>query len=244
MPQESFVKRTYSKKSILVMTACLAGIAMLLVFGGKAMGNGHAYGASLLVIVLAMVPFFFSFEHRRPQARELVTLAVLCAIAVAARLLFIWAPHFKPMTAIIIIVGAALGPQAGFMTGAMAAFVSNFFFGQGPWTPWQMLAFGMAGFLAGIFCRSGMISRRRIPLSIFGAVLVMAIVGPLQDTCSLFLMTNTITPASAGAIYLSGVPANAVHALATFLTLLLVSQPMFEKLDRLKQKYGILKESA
>lgn len=150
------------------------------------------------------------------------------------------APNILGPIAIIIIAGAALGSEAGFLTGAMTAFVSNFIFGQGPWTPWQVFAFGMAGFLAGILFERGILKKTRLPLCIFGAVVVMLVVGPILDTCTLFTMSSAMGGASAAAIYLSGLPVNATLAVATVLTLLLVSQPMFEKLDRVKMKYGMM----
>ena len=114
------------------------------------MGDRNYYIAGVLIIILAMIPFFAGFESCRPEARELVTIAVMCAIAVASRIVFIMLPGFKPVVAIIMITGMAFGPSAGFLTGAMGAFVSNFVFGQGPWTPWQMFAFGIAGFIFGL----------------------------------------------------------------------------------------------
>lgn len=126
------------------------------------------YLASVLIILYTMVPFFLVFEHRKPQARELVVLAVLCAIAVASRAAFKMIDHFKPMTAIIMISGMAFGPEAGFLVGAVSGFSSNFLFGHGPWTPWQMFAFGTAGFLAGALYRLGWLSKKRLPLSLFG----------------------------------------------------------------------------
>ena len=104
----------------------------------------------MLLIVYAMFPFFVRFEHKKPQARELVTIAVMSAVAVASRAAFIMVPFFKPLTGIVMITGMALGPEAGFLTGAISGFVSNFIFGQGPWTPWQMLGFGLVGFLGGV----------------------------------------------------------------------------------------------
>ena len=83
------------------------------------------------------------FEDRKPQAREVLLIAVMAAIAVVGRMAFFMLPQFKPVTAIVIITGISLGAEAGFLTGAVAGFVSNFFFGQGPWTPWQMFAFGI-----------------------------------------------------------------------------------------------------
>lgn len=195
----------------------------------------------MLLIVYSMVPFFLSFERRKPQAREIVTLAVMCAIGVASRAAFIMLPHFKPMTGIIIISGMAFGPEAGFLTGAVSGFVSNFIFGQGAWTPWQMFAFGIAGFLAGILAKKGIIGRdKKFVTAIFGGLTVVLVVGPLLDTCTLFTMSSMINTESVGAVYLSGIPVNLVHAAATVLTLWLLCKPMIEKLDRIKVKYGMM----
>ena len=116
-------------------------------------GDRKYYLCSLILIVYSIIPFLLSYEKRKPQARELVTIAVMCAIAVASRAAFIMLPHFKPMLGIIMITGMAFGAEAGFLTGALAAFVSNFIFGQGPWTPWQMFAYGIGGLLAGLLAR-------------------------------------------------------------------------------------------
>lgn len=225
-----------------VVFACVSAV---LVCAGAALGQGSYYLVSMLVIACALVPFFVSLEAR-PQARELVVLAVLCALAVVSRLAFGWLPHFKPMVGIIMIAGVAFGAQTGFLTGSVSAFVSNFAFGQGPWTPWQMLAFGLAGFVAGLLADYGKIPRanlsakERVALSAGGGAFVVCVVGPLLDTCSLLTMVSVITPASAAAIYLSGLPVNCVHAAAVFLTLLLVANPLLEKLERIKTKYGLM----
>jgi energy-coupling factor transport system substrate-specific component len=100
-----------------------------------------------------MLPFVFAFEGRKPQARELVVIAVMVAITVAGRAAFFMTPQFKPVSALVIISGAALGAESGFVVGALSGFVSNFFFGQGPWTPWQMFAFGLIGFISGLLFR-------------------------------------------------------------------------------------------
>ena len=78
-------------------------------------------------------------------------------------------PFFKPLTGIVMITGMALGPEAGFLTGAISGFVSNFIFGQGPWTPWQMFAFGVAGFLTGVLAKRGWLTaEKRLPAGLFG----------------------------------------------------------------------------
>ncbi|MDR1815708.1 MAG: ECF transporter S component [Clostridiales Family XIII bacterium] len=113
-------------------------------------GHVNYYAVSLAIAVCSMLPFVLAFEGRKPQARELVVIAVMVAIIVVSRAAFFMLPHFKPAVAIVIIAGAALGAQSGFVCGALAAFVSNFLFGQGPWTPWQMLALGLIGCLSGL----------------------------------------------------------------------------------------------
>ena len=220
---------------ILLFLLIPAALIFCLRLGGQVW-----YFTSLLIIALTLCAFFLVFEARRPQARELVVLAVLSALAVASRAAFAAIPHFKPMTAIIMITGLAFGPEAGFLTGAVSGFVSNFLFGQGPWTPWQMFAYGVGGFLAGLLSRLGVLKRNRIALTLFGFFTVLVIVGPLLDTCALLTMTGEITVSSARAVYLSGIPVNLIHGAAAGLTMLLFANPLLYKLDRLRVKYGML----
>ncbi len=227
------------RKSIVVLCIMIVLVPATILLA-KRFGGGNYYLLSVLIILYAMLPFFLAFEGRRPQARELVILAVMCAIAVFSRALFIWIPHFKPMMAIVMITGIAFGPETGFMAGVISGFVSNFLFGQGPLTPWQMLAFGVGGFLMGFLYRLGMLKRKPVPLAVAGALCVLLIVGPILDTGSLMVLAAEVTPESAAAVYFSGVPVNLIHAAATAVTLLLVSNAMFEKLDRIKTKYGMM----
>lgn len=121
-------------KTLLTILAALVLAPLSVVVGMGIPGNGY-YLSGTLIVLYAIVPFFVSFEGRRPTAREIAVVAVLTALAVAARAAFIWVPHFKPMAAVIMIAGLAAGPQTGFLVGSVAALASNFIFGQGPWTP-------------------------------------------------------------------------------------------------------------
>ena len=224
------------------------------------MGDRNYYIAGVLIIILAMIPFFAGFESCRPEARELVTIAVMCAIAVASWIVFIMLPGFKPVVAIIMITGMAFGPSAGFLTGAMGAFVSNFVFGQGPWTPWQMFAFGIAGFIFGLLSGKGPVKAeaglpsgfsggrslkkilQRLPVSLFGFLVIVVIVGPILDTCTLFTMTTAVSGASAATVYLAGLPVNLIHGAAVFVTLFFLTVPIMDKLDRIKIKYGMMEK--
>lgn len=198
------------------------------------------YLTGLAIIICAMIPFFVRFEKRHTQARELVILAVMCAIAVISRAIFIWIPAVKPMTAIIMLTGIAFGAEAGFMTGAISGFVSNFIFGQGSWTPWQMFAFGIAGFLAGLLFNKSRLKPNKLNLCIFGGATVLALVGPLLDTSSLLTETATVSVESAKIVYSAGLPLNVAHAAATVVVMFLLSQPLLEKLKRIKLKYGLI----
>jgi len=187
-----------------------------------------------------MIPFFLVFERRKPQARELVIIAVLCAITVAGRSAFFMLPQFKPVIALVIIAGVSFGGEAEFLVGAMSMLVSNIFFRQGPWTPWQMFAAGIIGFLAGILFRKGLLGRTPLPLCIFGGLATFVIYGGIMSPASVFMMFPNPTPAMIIAAYLQSISFNIIHAVATVMFLLLMAQPMLEKLDRIKVKYGLV----
>ncbi len=204
------------------------------------------YLISLIIVLLTMIPFFMSFESRKPQAREIVIIAVLTAMAVASRAAFSMLPHFKPLIAIVIIAGISLGAESGFLVGSLSGFLSNFIFGQGPWTPFQMFAYGIAGFIAGlIFAKTDFVTRSRnkkdlLKLSAFGFVMIQFFVGPLLDICGVLTLASVINIQTVGAMLVSGLPVNFVHALATFIFLYVLARPLLEKIDRIKTKYGIL----
>lgn len=116
-----------------------------------AIANFNQTALLALVVVLASIGVFFaSYEASRPRLRDIMPTVVLAALAAAGRILFAPIPDFKPVSAIAIIAGVAFGRKSGFMVGALAALASNFFFGQGPWTPWQMYAWGLVGYGAGL----------------------------------------------------------------------------------------------
>ena len=222
----------------LILLLCPAVIWLCARSGGRSF-----YVSALLMICCTIAAFFFAFEARKPQAREVVILAVLCALAVASRAALIAVPNFKPMTAIVMIAGIALGPEAGFLTGAISGFASNFIFGQGPWTPWQMFAYGFAGFLFGLLARLKLLPRKPVPLAICGFAAVVILIGPMLDTCALFIMSGVINAETAATVYLAGIPVNLIHASATGLTLLLFSKPLLDRLARIQLKYGLMEDN-
>lgn len=238
MPQ----KRRISLRTLLSLFLVLVLIPATILLGVFVLQDRAYYFISLLLIVYTMLPFLLLFEKRKPQARELVVVAVLCAIAVAGRAAFFMIPQVKPVMAVVIITGVALGPQAGFLTGAVSAFVSNFFFGQGPWTPWQMFCFGIAGFLAGLLFRKGRLRAGRVSLSVFGGLATLVIYGGIMNPASLLMGSAKLTWGAVVTSYAAGLPMDLIHAASTVVFLLVLAKPMLEKLTRIQVKYGLLRE--
>ena len=230
--------RTDVARTWRALLLALVPAAVIVALGSLVWANRRYYLVSLLVLVLALVPMLLRFERRAPQARELTPLAVLIALGAAGRVAFAFAPAFKPVAAIVIVAGAAFGCEAGFVVGAMTAFVSNFYFGQGPWTPWQMLGFALVGFLAGaVFARR--LKPGRLALCAFGAVSVALLYGPLLDAASVLMVTGDVTREAILAALSTGVVFNLTHAFATVVFLALAGQPLLKKLDKVKIKYGV-----
>ena len=234
--------RGIGKRTVLAFILIFTAIPAVILFGIFFLNDRSDYFISLCVILLSMLPFFFVFENRRPQAREIVVIAVMAALAVAGRAAFFWLPQFKPTAAVVIVTGVSLGAEAGFLTGALAGFVSNFFFGQGPWTPWQMFSFGILGFLAGLIFRRkrGRWKHFRLWLCVYGGLSTLVIYGFLMDTASVFMGMGAVQETAFLAMYISGLPMNAVHGTASVVFLAVLGEPVMKKLDRIKKKYGIL----
>lgn len=228
------------KSNIVTLLIFFLLIPATLFLGTKIPGRSY-YITSTLMILELMVPFFMAFEGRKPQARELVVIAVMCAIAIVARTA-IPIPHFKAIFAVIMLSGIAFGPEAGFMVGAISAFASNFFYGQGAYTPWQMMAYGAGGMLAGFCFAKGRLPQKPWIMALFGFFATILWVGPLLDCSHIFLMLSAINRDSVLAALISGFPVNLSQAICTVLIMLLFGRALLDKLDRVKTKYGMMED--
>ena len=149
--------------------------------------------------------------------------------------------NFKPVMAVVIISGIAFGGETGFLVGAMTMLASNVMFSQGPWTPWQMFAMGIIGFLAGVFYRKGFLARSRTSLCVFGAICTLIIYGGIMNPASALIWgSENLNFNMILSYYITGFPVDVVHAAATVLFLWFGAEPMLEKLDRIKVKYGLV----
>ena len=213
--------------------------AALIVAGGALLFRGRHYvWIALCLSVLACAAVFFTFERKNTASGEMTVLAVMVALSAMGRFVFAWLPGFKPVTAITVIAAVWLGSSSGFMVGSLAAFVSNFYFGQGPWTPWQMLGMGLCGFLAGPVFHRGGLPRKREALCAYGAVSAFLVYGILLNAYSALLATGALTWQSLAVYCASGFAMDAVQAISTVIFLWFFTEPMLDKLERVKIKYG------
>ncbi len=221
-----------------VLTAALLLIAVPTVVVGGAMLFRERYYAwvSLCVAVLSCLPLFYAFERKESSSKELTVLAVMIALSVAGRFIFAWLPGFKPVTAITVIVAVWLGREAGFVVGSLSAVVSNFYFGQGPWTPFQMFAWGLIGFVAGIAARP--LQRSRVLLSVFGA-LAGVVYSLTMDVWATLWADGTFSLSRYAAGALAALPVTVEYAVSNVVFLLLLIRPFGDKLQRIKVKYGL-----
>lgn len=192
---------------------------------------------SILVLLLAILPFFAEFEVQKPRARDMVPIAVMSVIAALGRAVFAAIPSFTPSTAVVLISGMQFGPQAGFLTGALSALASNMLLGQGPWTPWQMYAWGMIGFVGGIFHARGWF-RKRIVLYFFGFASGI-LFGWFMNLWMIIGYVRPVTGEAVLTTYLLSAYMDATHGISNVLFLALLEKPWGRKLKRLKEKYGI-----
>lgn len=233
-------KRKILKRTKIATLLILFLIPLTIFIGIYYLGDKKYYFISLLIILETMIPFGFAFENRKPKARELVIISALCAIGVAGRTAFFMLPQFKPVAAIVIISGVAFGGETGFLVGAITAFVSNFFFGQGPWTPWQMFSFGIIGFLAGIMFQKGILRKTKTDMCVFGFLATFVIYGGIMNPASVIMWQSNININMVLSSYVMGMPFDFIHAVSTVFFLFLAAEPMLEKLERIKIKYGLI----
>lgn len=218
----------------------LALIVPMVVISGAVLFSHRSYAwVSLCAALLICVPFFWRFERRRVPAAELVLVAVLVALAVVARYLFAALPSVKPVAAIVIIAGMTLGGEDGFMVGAMTALLSNFYFGQGMWTPFQMLAWGVVGLLAGLLAKP--LQQNRVLLAVYGAF-AGVLFSAIMDVWTVLFVGQGFEIARYGAAMLSSAQVTLTYVVSNVVFVVPLSYPLGRVLERVKRKYGLVQE--
>ena len=223
-------------RSLISALIFAVGVPLVLWLSNTVFHNKQYAFISLAVAVLACLPIFCGFERNQQTAYRLILLAVLTALSVTGRFLFAMVPCFKPVTAMTVITALYFGPEAGFMVGALTAVLSNFYFGQGAWTPFQMFAWGMIGLAAGLLAKP--LKKSRWLLYAFG-ILAGAAYSAVMDIFTVLWQDNTFHLLRYGAMILSSLQMTVLYAVSNVVFLALLARPIGEKLLRIQVKYGI-----
>ena len=226
------VIRSARVRSTLRWALPLIAIPALVALGALASPERTYMLIALGVAALSLLLFCAGFERRQTGSRRMVLTAVMIALCIVGRFI----PFFKPVAALTILTAMYLGAEAGFLTGAMAAALSNFFFGQGPWTPFQMLAWGLIGLVAGHLAPA--LKRRRWALLLCG-LLSALLYSLVMDVWTVLWYEGSLDWGLYAAAMLTALPHTLLYALSNVIFLALLAKPIGSKLARVRVKYGL-----
>jgi energy-coupling factor transport system substrate-specific component len=209
----------------------LAALAMLGAAAWAGLDPDRGGLAVLLAALAALVAGAAWLEGGTPSVKDVTLVATVAGVAAAGRVLLAAVPGVQPVTVIVLVAGIALGPRRGFATGALAALASNFFLGQGEWTPWQMLAWGTCGLVGGLFAP---LLRSRVALATTGFVLGMAF-SSFMDVWQWY----AFLPHTQAALVVQmsrGLPFDLAHAVGNVLIALAVGPELRRVLERYERR--------
>lgn len=213
-------------------TLPFAAIPLLVLLGATVFREKQHLIISFGVAILSVLLFLTGFEQKKTGARRLVLVSVMTALCIVGRFI----PLFKPITALTVITAMYLGGESGFLVGALAAVLSNFYFGQGPWTPFQMLAWGMIGLFAGYL--QVLLRKSRLFLLLYGALSGL-LFSFIMDIWTVLWYNNTFDPSLFLAAIATALPHTILYTASNLVFLWFLARPFGEKLMRVKKKYGV-----
>lgn len=225
------------RKRVIGWVCLLIGVIVLIIFGIRLLMDRRYNLISVMIAFFACIPFYFTYEKREGSIRRMVMIAVMTAIAVVGRLIFGPIPAFKPVSAVVILAGIYMGPESGFLIGSLSAVVSNLFFGQGPWTPFQMLTWGVIGLISGL---PGLriLLRRRLPLAVWG-LLAGILYSGIMDIWTVLSLIDGWNWSRYLLALSTAVPYTITYMVSNVVFLMLMIKPVGEKLNRIQIKHGI-----
>ena len=194
--------------------------------------------ASFAVLGLVLVAGFAWYERVQPSSRVLALVATLAALAALGRVAFAPLPNVKPTTDIVLLSGLALGGAPGFAVGAIAALASNLVFGQGPWTPWQMAAWGLCGLLGAALGTATGRRVPRLPLALFCGALGL-LFGAIMDLSTFTTFSGEHTLGQYLAISTTSLPFNVAHAVGNVVFCLAFGPALVRALERFRARLNI-----
>ncbi|MDO5148804.1 MAG: ECF transporter S component [Oscillospiraceae bacterium] len=225
------IKNPVLKKMIKISVPFII-TPLLVVLGAFVFDSQKHIIISLGIAFFSVILFAAGFERKVSGTRKIVITSVMTALSVTGR----FVPLLKPETALIIITGIWLGSESGFLAGAMAAIISNIFFGQGPWTAFQMLALGLTGFFAGVFSKS--LRKSKITTAVYGFLCGISY-SFIMDIWTVLWYNEGFNFRLYLAALVTAVPYTVLYAVSNALWLWIFSKPFGDKFKRIIYKYGI-----
>ena len=226
------VIRSSRLRALLRWLIPLVLIPLLVFLGAAVFPQKRHLLVSLGVAVLSLALFLCGFEKKLTGSRRMVLAAALIALCIVGRFL----PLLKPVAAITILAGMYLGGETGFLVGSMAAVLSNFTFGQGPWTPFQMLGWGMIGLCAGWLSKP--LKQSRLLLRGYG-LLTGVVFSLVMDVWTVLWYDGGFRWQLYLSALVAALPHTALYVLSNVLFLWLMQRPIGRKLERVRIKYGV-----
>ena len=227
------------ERKITLLSTLLCILLTALTAGAATLFPEYSLILSLFCTAALIIPFFVSFESKKPKSRQIVPIAVISAAAVVGRWIFAFIPSVQPATALIIIAGCLFGPTEGFITGSVVAIVSNMLLGQGPFTPWQMLCWGLCGAVGGLLYRGKLGAFFKLPAGIAAYGFVAGILYGQIMNLQFFLGYTDKSVTSLFAAATASIPTDLMHAVSNAVVLALTFSPMRKIFERIKVKYGL-----
>ena len=229
-------------------------ISLILTFASLAMGmilismtalapallTEYAAFLSFILLLLILGVIFAKFEESKISSKEVALIGILAAITAASRIPFAALPNIKPCTFLIIVTGLVFGSLAGAMVGSMTAAVSNLFFGQGPWTPWEMVAWGMVGIVAGY------VGRKYPNFTVKDIIILGVVLGMAYNTLMDFSSWITFYRSEPGLFiptFLYGLPFGLLHVTGNVVFAVVLGKPVLTVFNRFKQRFRVSYDS-
>ncbi len=190
-----------------------------------------AYASVAVIIALLLL----LTEKRRLPLSTFLPVVVMVVVASIGRVIFGFIPNVQPVTVIVIIMGLCYNAESGLLTGILCALVSNMMMGQGPWTLWQMLAWGLIGLLAGLFGKIKPL--KNVKFAVFYSVIAAFLFSIITDTWTVLTLADGLTLAGALSVFGAGLAFNIPHAVFNGVLCAIIFKPMDKRLTRIKQKF-------
>ncbi|MDD5448000.1 MAG: ECF transporter S component [Actinomycetota bacterium] len=230
------LKTMVKKKSNIALVALVLFSSYWIYLGiGKHEWAENAGMLSLIAVALTLLFFYLLFEQSESSSKSIAAIAALSALSVGGRILFAPLPSIQPSTFLIIVSGWVFGPIAGFMVGSTTALLSNFFLGHGPWTPWQMLAWGICGFVSGL-CGKSSVTGKKWPLSIYCAAWGF-LYGWIVNAYFVLGFVKPLSLASIFSVYAASAWFDLLHAAGNFAFAFLFGEDLIKILSRYHSRF-------